>query len=308
MGTSILDLLRRDLVPDQVSQFGEGDRNAWNNCLPTTELLGVASVRNRRPPDPQVETDAVYGKFYVGGEDAMAAWAWVQANVPDSAGINLVGLGTDYGAYRQAIAARRYVMGFFNCDVNATILPYPAGFFHASPIVAFDEDGSFDVLNVHDYSIQHFSYADFTKAIAFGALAFDVPIPVIQPIPIPAPEEEAMALEPVDPTPPDKDGNPTNADAILCVPGICFNGQLGAGNVKTLIHVSGQTRATIDLFAVDPETGKELVHEEDVVTGPGTLIRDTVTNPGWGLQGAFTLKVWNKGGGRVWTTVQRVPA
>lgn len=196
MGASILPLLRTDLVPNQVAQFGEGDRNAWNSCVPTAELLGVASVSGRRPPDPQLETDAVYGRFYVGGEDAMAAWAWVQANVPDSAGINLVSLWNRLDDIRAALSQRRYVMGFWRCTVDATIVTYETGLYHDSPFVTWYDDGGFDVLNVHDYATQHFSEAEVWAALAFGSLAFDKPIPAPAP-PAPAwrPEENMNPIQ-----------------------------------------------------------------------------------------------------------------
>jgi hypothetical protein len=166
-------------VPNQIEQHGEGDPNGWNNCVPTAVMVLRAAYRSPTV-DPQLETDAVYGRAYIGGESFWAAEAWVEANIGPAPGPVAGGQGLD--ALAAAVAARYGVIGFFNCDINATITLGPGGFFHAS-VVEDHQPDDWTVLNVHDYTEVHFTDSQLNAAMsgAGGFVYYEAALPSATP-------------------------------------------------------------------------------------------------------------------------------
>lgn len=187
MAFDLRSRIRLGVIPWQTQQFAEGDANAWNNCVPTSIELGLASY-GLPTVNPQFVTSAVYGAGYVGGEDLSAVLAYVgahEAAPPTTSG------GPDRLTIDQLGQQAAYVIGFFNCDANATITCGPGGFYHASPIVAYD-GSTWTVLNVHDGSYPQFSDADLDAAMggSGGFFAFTQPLP--EDVPLTADEHNML--------------------------------------------------------------------------------------------------------------------
>lgn len=279
----LIDLYPRlalGVVPWQTQQWAKGDYNAWNNCVPTSTLLGLASM-GLAVPDPQIITNETYWPTYIGGETFDLVWADCQKDFGFNWGYGFIGF--DLATIRATIAQGRYVIGFFHCDTNATIHPFPAGFFHASPIIrADDSEGWFDVLNVHDGTIQRFSDTEMTAAMAFGPVAFDAALPgQITAAPTATPTEEDDPMR----------DSITFAGSDLAgakFPG-CHNGPLPGGRTAwTTVFVSAlHGTGHAHIFLNDSFTGAELAHIEGPLAGDErTLFVNTATGAGQAADGS----------------------